>query len=129
VGCGLSQQYRQQLIRPAHPGASRRPLQYRKLVPERQAQASAHISDALDELATHDPTLAELVDLKFFCGFSLAEIAAMRDVSERTVKRNLGEEPHLPAPRARGTQPASVASAPTPSLFLQVSRSSSLRRE
>ena len=45
------------------------------------------ISDALDELATHDPSLAELVDLKFFCGFSFVEIAAMRGVSERTVKR------------------------------------------
>ncbi|MGH9161172.1 MAG: ECF-type sigma factor [Vicinamibacteraceae bacterium] len=47
----------------------------------------ARISDALDELATHDAALAEIVDLKFFCGFSFAEIAAMRGVSERTVKR------------------------------------------
>jgi hypothetical protein len=31
--------------------------------------------------------LAEVVDMKFFCGFSFAEIAAMRDLSERTVKR------------------------------------------
>jgi RNA polymerase sigma factor (TIGR02999 family) len=45
------------------------------------------LSDALDELATVDPTLAEVVDLKFFCGFSFAEIAAMRAVSERTVQR------------------------------------------
>jgi hypothetical protein len=27
------------------------------------------------------------VDLKFFCGFSFGEIAAMRGVSERTVQR------------------------------------------
>jgi RNA polymerase sigma factor (TIGR02999 family) len=47
----------------------------------------ACIGAALDELATIDPVLAEVVDLKFFCGFSLAEIAAMRDVSERTVQR------------------------------------------
>lgn len=46
------------------------------------------ISDALDELATIEPPLAELVDLKFFCGFSFAEIAAMRNVSERTLQRN-----------------------------------------
>lgn len=46
------------------------------------------ISEALDQLAKTDPSLAELVDLKFFCGFSFAEIAAMRDVSERTVQRN-----------------------------------------
>jgi RNA polymerase sigma factor (TIGR02999 family) len=52
------------------------------------AQVLERLSDALDELATHDPALAEIVDLKFFCGFSCAEIAAMRGVSERTVKRS-----------------------------------------
>ena len=46
------------------------------------------ISDALNELGKAEPALAEIVDLKFFCGFSFAEIAAMRDVSERTVQRN-----------------------------------------
>jgi RNA polymerase sigma factor (TIGR02999 family) len=46
------------------------------------------ISDALDQLAKAAPELAELVDLKFFCGFSFAEIAALRNVSERTVQRN-----------------------------------------
>lgn len=45
------------------------------------------ISAALDSLATVEPSLAELVDLKFFCGFSFGEIAAMRGVSERTVQR------------------------------------------
>jgi RNA polymerase sigma factor (TIGR02999 family) len=46
------------------------------------------ISDALDELTTVSPTLAELVDLHFFCGFSFAEIAALLDLSERTVMRD-----------------------------------------
>src|SRR5262245_10826567 len=46
------------------------------------------ISEALDELVTLDTALAELVDLKFFCGFSFGEIAAMRAVSERTVQRD-----------------------------------------
>jgi len=45
------------------------------------------ISEALDNLATVDPSLAEIVDLRFFCGFSFTEIAAMRGVSERTVQR------------------------------------------
>jgi RNA polymerase sigma factor (TIGR02999 family) len=45
------------------------------------------ISEALDELATLDRTLAEIVDLKFFCGFSFGEIAAMRGMSERSVQR------------------------------------------
>jgi RNA polymerase sigma factor (TIGR02999 family) len=46
------------------------------------------ISSALDELAAVDESLAQVVDLKFFCGFSFAEIAAMRGVSERTVQRH-----------------------------------------
>jgi len=46
------------------------------------------ISDALDELSEIEPGLAEIVDLKFFCGFSFAEIAAMRGVAERTIQRN-----------------------------------------
>lgn len=46
------------------------------------------ISEALDELGQAEPSLAELVDLKFFCGFTFAEIAALRNVSERTVQRN-----------------------------------------
>jgi RNA polymerase sigma factor (TIGR02999 family) len=47
----------------------------------------ALVSAALDELAKVDAALAQVVDLKFFCGFSFAEIGAMRGVSERTVQR------------------------------------------
>jgi RNA polymerase sigma factor (TIGR02999 family) len=43
---------------------------------------------ALEELAAIDPELAELVDLKFFCGFSFVEIAVLRGVSDRTVQRD-----------------------------------------
>lgn len=46
------------------------------------------LSDALDDLAGLDPELAQLVDLHFFSGYTFAEIAAMRDVSERTVQRD-----------------------------------------
>ena len=46
------------------------------------------LSAALDRLATLDPPLAELVDLKFFSGFSFADIAGLRGVSERTVQRD-----------------------------------------
>jgi len=45
------------------------------------------ISDALDLLAKVEPDLAEIVDLRFFCGFSFVEIAAMQKLSERTVQR------------------------------------------
>lgn len=56
---------------------------------ERSADACelTQISEALDKLAEVDSELAELVDMKFFCGFSFGEIAAMRQLSERTVKR------------------------------------------
>jgi RNA polymerase sigma factor (TIGR02999 family) len=46
------------------------------------------LAGALDELAALEPALAELVELKFFCGFGFAEIASMRGVSERTVQRD-----------------------------------------
>lgn len=52
------------------------------------AEELQQIGDALDELAKVDPTLAEIVDLKFFCGFSFAEISALRGVSERTTQRH-----------------------------------------
>lgn len=45
------------------------------------------LSAALDQLAEVDACLAEVVDLKFFCGFTFAEIAGMRNVSERTIQR------------------------------------------
>lgn len=48
----------------------------------------AKLGDALDRLAEVDPRLAECVDLKFFCGFSFLDIAAMRSVTERTVRRD-----------------------------------------
>jgi DNA-directed RNA polymerase specialized sigma24 family protein len=43
---------------------------------------------ALQELDALDPPLAQLVDLKFFCGFTFGELAAIRGVSERTVRRD-----------------------------------------
>jgi RNA polymerase sigma factor (TIGR02999 family) len=43
---------------------------------------------ALDKLAEVDPMLAEIVDLKFFCGFNFTEIAAMKNLCERTIQRH-----------------------------------------
>lgn len=45
------------------------------------------ISDALDQLAKIEHALSEIVDLKFFCGFSFGEIASLQGLSERTVRR------------------------------------------
>lgn len=52
-----------------------------------QPELLQNIGDALEELSVLEPELARVVDLKFFCGFTFAEIATMQDVSERTVQR------------------------------------------
>jgi RNA polymerase sigma factor (sigma-70 family) len=52
-----------------------------------EPQHLQRISDALDELESVEPELAKVVDLKFFCGFTLAEVANMQGVTERTVQR------------------------------------------
>ena len=54
----------------------------------RAADELVRLGDALAELAGLEPALAELVDLHFFCGFTFAEIATLREVSERTVQRD-----------------------------------------
>lgn len=59
--------------------------------PAEAAAASGQLErlgEALETLTEVDRGLATLVDLHFFCGFPLVEIAAMREVSERTVQRD-----------------------------------------
>jgi RNA polymerase sigma factor (TIGR02999 family) len=63
-------------------------LQDHHTPPDNGSADLERIGRALEELASVDPALSELVDLKFFCGFSLAEIATMRNVSERTMQRD-----------------------------------------
>jgi len=63
------------------------------------------IGESLDELAKVDELLAEIVNLKFFCGFSFSEIAGMRGVSERTVQRDW-EKARLYLHRSIRTQPS-----------------------
>lgn len=46
------------------------------------------VSAAVEQLADLEPSLAQLVDLKFFCGFTFVEIAGIRGVTERTVQRD-----------------------------------------
>lgn len=45
------------------------------------------VHEALELLAGVNAELARVVDLRFFCGFSFTEIAAVHKVSERTVQR------------------------------------------
>jgi RNA polymerase sigma factor (TIGR02999 family) len=56
--------------------------------PAAEPRELERIGEAVEELARIDPLLAQVVDLKFFCGFSFAEIAAMRGLSERTIQRH-----------------------------------------
>jgi RNA polymerase sigma factor (TIGR02999 family) len=58
--------------------------------PEHAADAGElqALSDAIDRLATEEPRLAQVVDLKYFSGFSFGNIAAMLGLSERTVQRD-----------------------------------------
>ncbi|WP_152049533.1 ECF-type sigma factor [Tautonia marina] len=46
------------------------------------------LNDALDVLAQHDATSAEVVKLRYFAGLSIAEIAEVLDIAPRTVDRH-----------------------------------------
>jgi RNA polymerase sigma factor (TIGR02999 family) len=46
------------------------------------------VSEALNQLEAVDPELAELVEMRYFGGYSESEIAQLRGVSERTVRRH-----------------------------------------
>lgn len=68
-------------------------FQFAPLDEKRDAQAMRdpdleRLGAALEELALLDERPAQVVDLKFFCGFSFEEIAAMWGVSSRTVQRD-----------------------------------------
>jgi RNA polymerase sigma factor (sigma-70 family) len=45
------------------------------------------LDDALNRLAELDPTQSRLIELRFFGGLSIAETAAVLNVSPATVKR------------------------------------------
>jgi RNA polymerase sigma factor (TIGR02999 family) len=45
------------------------------------------VHEALARLAEHDAAAAELVRLRFFAGFTLAQAGELLDISERTAKR------------------------------------------
>jgi RNA polymerase sigma-70 factor (ECF subfamily) len=56
-------------------------------VPETDLDVLA-VNDALDRLAAEDPRLAEMVNLRFFAGMSIADTAQALDMSPATVKRD-----------------------------------------
>jgi RNA polymerase sigma factor (TIGR02999 family) len=64
--------------------------QLRTEVPEAALEGDIieRLGEAVDALAQIDPRLAQVVDLKFFCGFSFEEVAGLLDISDRTAKRD-----------------------------------------
>ena len=71
-------------------GSGAEKLPYETLVdlnsmPDREV---LNLNDSMAALNSADPALAELVELKFFAGLNFAEIAVLRNVSERTVQRD-----------------------------------------
>ena len=63
------------------------------------------IGEALEALGAVEPRLAQLVDLKFFCGFSFAEIAELQGISERTAQRDWDKARILLQKHLRDQQP------------------------
>jgi RNA polymerase sigma factor (TIGR02999 family) len=55
-------------------------------LPSAEAEILA-VNEALESLASVDPRLVEVVELRYFAGFTEPEIAAALEVSERTVRR------------------------------------------
>ncbi len=53
-----------------------------------ESEELIRVSEALLDLEKVDPELAELVDMRYFGGYTESEIAALRDVTERTVRRH-----------------------------------------
>jgi RNA polymerase sigma factor (TIGR02999 family) len=45
------------------------------------------VDEALERLATQDPRQAQLVELRYFAGFSIEEVAELMQISPATVKR------------------------------------------
>jgi RNA polymerase sigma factor (TIGR02999 family) len=66
------------------------------------------IGEALDSLGAVEPRLAQIVDLKFFCGFSFAEIAELLRISERTAQRDWDKARILLQRYLRDQDPAAV---------------------
>jgi RNA polymerase sigma factor (TIGR02999 family) len=55
---------------------------------EMDADGLLNLDRALTHLESEEPRLADLVELRFFAGLSIGDIAILRDVSERTLNRD-----------------------------------------
>jgi RNA polymerase sigma factor (TIGR02999 family) len=69
-------------------GLTRVDLDSTNLAVDAQAEEIVALNDALSRLARLDERLASVVELRFFAGLSVQEVAEVLDTSERTVKRD-----------------------------------------
>lgn len=64
------------------------PLDEERIAVEERADEILGLDQALERLAAVDERLARLVELRFFAGLSVEEVAELLGVSDRTVKRD-----------------------------------------
>jgi len=69
-------------------GAERVPLDDAPELPAESASTILEVSDALDRLAERSERLADIVECRFFGGFSDEQTAQAMGVSDRTVRRD-----------------------------------------
>jgi RNA polymerase sigma factor (TIGR02999 family) len=61
------------------------------LLEEQSHEEPLEVHAALEELSALEPRLAQVVEMRYFAGFSEAEIAEMLGVTVRTVRRDWGK--------------------------------------
>jgi RNA polymerase sigma factor (TIGR02999 family) len=69
-------------------GVPHLPLDSRLIAVEQQAAHLASLDEALERLSQENPRLLQVVECRFFAGYTEAETARALDVSERTVERD-----------------------------------------
>jgi RNA polymerase sigma factor (TIGR02999 family) len=55
--------------------------------PQADAEQLLALNDALDRLATMSPRQAQIVEMRYFAGFTIEEIAGALELSPKTIKR------------------------------------------
>lgn len=86
-------------------GLQRVSLDEAQVMTERHAEELIALDGALERLAGLEPRLGEVVELHYFGGLTVEEVAAAVGLSERTVKRDLRRARAFLAASLRGTLP------------------------
>ena len=70
------------------PDARRVPLELTDVVDESEPTDLLDLDAALEQLVRYDPQLAQLVNLRYFAGLTIDQIAELQGNSVRTTERN-----------------------------------------